>query len=323
MPRARWKRALDWFWCGAAMSQVREALAREPAARRDYGTRARTARDFARRAVGAHSAGGPSGVDPVACELYRQAIYWALLALRSEQSAGPPPSFADLLREPELRSLLGSKPSPSPTLELLVGDDGLESAERTVEEQSLRLFELRDHAERLIARLEAPRQALDALRLRRLVRLFVVLLALGSLAVAALLFADWREQSADLAQGKAWRASSSSVGACTSPLQYCDETPGFFFHTAEENDPWVEIDLGAPSDFSAVKVINRRDCCSHRASPLVVEVSSDQQQWKQLARREGAFRSWKVQFPMQRARYVRVRAVGYKLLHLAAVRVLP
>ncbi|MGC4091094.1 MAG: discoidin domain-containing protein [Polyangiaceae bacterium] len=137
--------------------------------------------------------------------------------------------------------------------------------------------------------------------------------------------ADWLEQKNDLAREKAWRASSSGAPGCNSPAQYCDENPGYFFHTVEEKNPWVEIDMGAPTSFSAVRVINRRDCCRERADPLVLESSDDQQKWKLLARHDGNFSSWKANFPATRARYLRVRIEkpGINILHLSGVRVLP
>ena len=72
-------------------------------------------------------------------------------------------------------------------------------------------------------------------------------------------------------------------------------------------------------------MINRRDCCRERASPLVIESSVDQKNWKPLARHDGGFSSWKARFPTERARYLRIQIVAPQVtnLHLAAVRVLP
>lgn len=326
MPRARWRRVLGWFWCSTAFSEARSARARETEARRRFHARARTASDFAQRASEPRLAHDAMSSDAVACELYRQSVYWALLALKAQSSEGTRPDLASLLRDPGVRALLGKADATSnanPALELLEREDLTDPSERTAEEQSRLLSVMRQASERLLLLLDRPRDELNALWLRRMVRTSIVFFVLGGLFLASLTVRNLREQSSDLAQSRAWRVSSSSVTGCASPQQYCDESPGFFFHTGEERDPWVELDLEAPRDFSALRIINRRDCCAERASPLVLEVSSDKEKWRQIARREGTFRSWRVDVGQQRARYVRVRAVGLKLLHLAAVRVLP
>ena len=122
-------------------------------------------------------------------------------------------------------------------------------------------------------------------------------------------------QPKDLAQGKKWRQSSV--------LPYPD-SPHFFFHTLDDDNPWVEIDLGEPTTFSRVTVVNRRDeGLQHRAVPLVLEAGDDQQSWKQLARRDEVFDTWEAKFEPVKARYVRARAARKTFLHLEAVKVHP
>lgn len=318
-PRARWRRFFGWFWCSTEFSQVRGALAGESAARRRFRTRARTASDFAERAAEPQLASGATNPDAVACELYRQSLYWALLALKAPEGTDARPDLRALLHAPDVRALIGD----GSALELLETEDFTDLSGRTAEEQSRLLFTLRGAAERALLLLERPLHELDVLWLRRLVRSSIILIVLGLCVAMAFALGSLREQNSDLALNKPWHASSSAAAGCSSPLQYCDDSPSYFFHTAEERDPWVEIDLGDAKDFSAVRLINRRDCCRERGLPMVVEVSSDQAKWKQVARQTQAFRSLKLDFPRQHARYVRVRAVGTTILHLAAVRVLP
>lgn len=324
--RARFRRMLAWFWCSSEFAALRTKLAQEPEARRRYRLRARAASEFAERACEPQLRDGATNPDAVACELYRQSVYWALLALSGASDPGGRPELSRLLRDAEVRALLGESDAaanPSPVLLLLEREDFVDLSERSAEEQSRLLFALRGTAERLLLLLEEPQSELYTLWLRRLVRVSASALALAAVLFLTFTISDLREQNADIAHGKAWRASSAAVTGCVSPLQFCDENPSFFFHTSEENDPWVELDLETPRDFSAVRIINRKDSYRERASPLVIEVSNDQSHWKQIARREGNFRSWRVDVGKQRARYVRVRLVGFKMLHLAAVRVLP
>ena len=79
----------------------------------------------------------------------------------------------------------------------------------------------------------------------------------------------------NIAAGAAWRASSGqspySESAGTVPASASRD---FFFHTNEEDSPWVEIELpgGRGGRLSGVKVVNRPNCCQARAVPLVLEV---------------------------------------------------
>ncbi|HEX7670331.1 MAG TPA: discoidin domain-containing protein, partial [Polyangiaceae bacterium] len=151
------------------------------------------------------------------------------------------------------------------------------------------------------------------------------LLALGALFVAIPLVLSSRlEERKDLALGKAWTASSSlSDVGCTSPLQTCAASPDYFFHTLEEDNPWLAIDLGSKKTISAVRVKNRADCCADRAVPLIVETSLDNKSWQRVARRTEEFTDWKAKFAPTTARFVRLTVPRRTLLHLQAVRVLP
>lgn len=127
----------------------------------------------------------------------------------------------------------------------------------------------------------------------------------------------------DLAEGKPWRTSSAAL-SCVPAEHNCGGTKtDILFHTQEEDSPWFELDLGAPTSISAATVRNRTDCCQDRAIPLVLEVSDDQATWREVARRDAAFVTWNVEFPSQTARYVRARALRRTILHLDGVLVHP
>jgi hypothetical protein len=72
-----------------------------------------------------------------------------------------------------------------------------------------------------------------------------------------------------------------------------------------------------------VRVRNRRNCCSERAVPLVVEVSTDNEHWLEVTRNEQDFSEWKGSFAPVQARWVRLRVPRKTVLHLRRVRVLP
>lgn len=128
---------------------------------------------------------------------------------------------------------------------------------------------------------------------------------------------------ADLAKNKPWRASSS-LYPCFPDRIYCGGVrTAIFFHTQEENEPWVELDLKEPTTFSTVEVTNRRDGFQERASPLALEASDNQSDWRTLAETNATFSVWKPSFAKTTARFIRLRAKRQTFLHLEGIRVMP
>jgi hypothetical protein len=128
----------------------------------------------------------------------------------------------------------------------------------------------------------------------------------------------WIERS-NLANGKPWRASSA-LGECQ-PIHRggCPARPGIFFHTKEDDNPWIEYDLSKPTAFSSVVVENAKDGFTERAIPLIIEVGNDQVNWREIARTTSDFKEWTATFPTITARFVRLRVPRVTYLHLAQV----
>ena len=54
------------------------------------------------------------------------------------------------------------------------------------------------------------------------------------------------------------------------------------FHTEREERPWVRVDLGASYELSRIVLVNRADQFAGRAAKLIVEASSDGEDWRML-----------------------------------------
>ncbi|MBK7861562.1 MAG: discoidin domain-containing protein [Archangiaceae bacterium] len=143
-------------------------------------------------------------------------------------------------------------------------------------------------------------------------------------ASAGVLAANRLLDQKDFAKGQPWRASSS-WGTCDPEHGMCGPLHSrIFFHTLADESPWVEIDLGKPQTFTSLTVINRKDeHLEDRAVPLVIEVGDDQQTWREIARRDEVFTTWKPSFAPVTARFVRARVTRKSWLHLEAVKVHP
>jgi hypothetical protein len=185
-------------------------------------------------------------------------------------------------------------------------------------------LELRSLAERLLQLAETPQSTIDRLLFQRAWRVTTLLGVAFGLLVASFFLRERLEARADLSRGKPWAASSAYERVCQSPERQCEAaTRGYFFHTQEESSPWLELDLLRPQEFSAVRVYNRVDCCGERSVPLVVEVSTDHQHWREVSRKNEVFEQWKARFSPVTARWVRLRVAGRSMLHLSNLRVLP
>jgi hypothetical protein len=172
------------------------------------------------------------------------------------------------------------------------------------------LFALREQPEREIA------DARRAARLRVLARLLPAAMVLGAVV---LLVCNRDSLRPNLASGRPWTASST-LAVCDPAHATCaDSTTEIFFHTKDEESPWIEFDLGARKWFRRVEVQNRMDCCQERATPLVIEVSDDGIDWVEVIRKDTDFSRWTAEFPKRQARYVRLRVARKSMLHLQDV----
>jgi F5/8 type C domain len=279
------------------------------------------------------------GGDAVACELSRQAIYWAFLAQRQPAREQPSPAISSSpagdatdplssLWSEANRELLDQAAGGAAEAERLraqlLGKSFADFAELSTDRQAKLAASLHAFAARLIEPLAAPARA----RERAWVGRFQVLIGLLALSLA-LAFVGYRvhasrERLFDLAPSASWETSSQyDICACESPEQTCSSCTGFFFHTKEEQHPSIVFDFGRERSLSTVVVENRRDCCAERAVPLVVQVSTDRKHWTTVATRKAPFSTWRESFPSARARWVKLYVARRDFLHLARVRLLP
>jgi hypothetical protein len=125
----------------------------------------------------------------------------------------------------------------------------------------------------------------------------------------------------DLAAGRPFH-TSSTLYECDPDARECGGAPTrAFFHTKEEDNPWVEIDLGSIRQVRSVEVGNRSDQAGERALPLLVELSTDGNLYRAVGERSQPFTTWTLEFERQPARFVRLTARRRTILHLEYVRV--
>ena len=316
------KRFREWFWLSDALRRVKAGAARPSERATQLAARARSRAEIARQVVRMEMR-PEDQTQASANELLRNSVYAALrsLATRPNESEGVAYSAAvwDTLHD-VLPQLNYRKPL-SPALEASLREGSLlYFAELPAKEQVELGSELNALAEALLQRTEFLERGTTEIYLAR----FWHSAALATLLCVLLFGGAWFYRlHSDVAAGKPWRASSTLAGAavCTSPAQECDQLLGAFFHTNEELNPWLEIDLGAPLSISKAELENRADCCSDRAHPIVIEVSTDHAHWKTMARYDEDFVTWKAAFPAVTARWVRVRVLRTSYLHLKRVRV--
>lgn len=109
---------------------------------------------------------------------------------------------------------------------------------------------------------------------------------------------------------------------------------GSVTHTANENEPWWQVDLSMDYELNEISIWNRQDCCAERLSNFYVFVSSedmrdmsladllaDQSVWRHHHRPAVAANGNLIIPAPTTGRFVRVQKVGAGFLSLAEVRV--
>jgi N-acetylgalactosamine 4-sulfate 6-O-sulfotransferase len=277
----------EWLFRREALRAARAALAGadeacDAAALRQAGL----VLEVARRASGSDGETAEPSGRAAALSLYRQAAGWARAARRDRAASGA--------------HAAGAREQPAPPATDVSDDD---------------VARARDDAEALVMDLDAPRRRIERLLYQRWSRLALLAAAALSLALAARIWAV----GPDLADGRPLRLSSTWSG--WSSCVRDNHCKGLMLHTETEDNPWAEIDLGAPRTVRRIDVVNRDDCCWDRATPLVAEVSDDRAAWSEVARCDHDFGSWTARFPPRTARYVRLRVPRRTTLHLSAIAV--
>jgi len=305
-------RILDWFWLRSRARELRARVSRRTARAELLARRARMVDVIARQVLAPIEPYREGRPDAVVCELFREAIHWSLAARRELESSGE------------------GKPAPAST----ESDDPERFAHEVVARSFEDFAELREHEQaELVEKLDQCSRALlepllsqqvewRRLWLARAVRIGVPCLGVALLVTVGPGMLDDRR---DLARGRPWKASSElpQSAGCKSPDQECHESSGFFFHTQQQESPSIEFDLGETKTISSVIVENRTDCCAERAIPLVVEVSENPGEWREVRRRTKDFDTWRGRFSPTRARWVRLSVPRGTFLHLARVKILP
>jgi len=146
-----------------------------------------------------------------------------------------------------------------------------------------------------------------AIKVRRGLRVAAVLVVLAGCLIATL---TWALSPPNVAAGRPVKASSRWPGS-PDPSGLTDgiRGNGYGAHTTVEDEPWVEIDLGASHLLREVVVHHRSDGFQHESLPLTLELSDDQVTWSAVATRSKVFTDrdpWRVKLDGNRARWVRL-----------------
>lgn len=310
--RDKGRRLLDWF---LMTPRAREALAhRLDSEQKACLALARGADDLARSVANDRGARGAGlQLEGAILVLYAEAAYWALRA-RSPSALragdGGLRALVDRVGDGVIDEGVGPGSASDIRDALLLSHDRMAALD--AEGWSAVLERAASAEKRILEAAQAPDQAIRAVRAQRALRIV-------GLPGLFLLLVFYLASPRDLAQGKPWRASSATAGMSTSGVLESTGA-GFFFHTNNEPNPSVTVDIGL-HDIHKVVVTNRRDCCQERAIPLVIETMAPGGTWRTVAERDEPFSEWAATFPRVSANQVRVRAMRTTLFHLADIKV--
>jgi len=252
----------------------------------------------------------PAGRPPaVLLTLYRDIVYWALVADRRGDATIAPDLAALWQQTPGDRLLRAAGGADElEALRVLLIDTGPIASLDATDEQVARV---RAFADNLYGEVEAPARRVSRILLQRSLRLAAVVVAALTIAFAIRAIV----RGPDLAKRRPFRVSSV-LPECAKGDAGCSDV---MFHTSEEDNPWVEFDLGGTKKIHRIDVKNRSHCCQERALPLVAEISADRAHWKEVGRQTTEFSTWTVKLPPTPAAYVRLRVPRVTYLHLIDV----
>ena len=276
-----------------------------------------------------------AGSAAAAAELSRQAAYWALSAHResargsaeSEAAAAPlTPSELWLASDAKLIERAAGDTANAAAIRAVFCDESFAGfAERSARDQADLAGRLSAFAERLLEPLVQPQRAQERAWARRIQILLGACVLVVGLVYGINLWRKSHALNADMAPSASWTTSSRYAPecSCTSPEQQCSNCPNFFFHTDGENQPSILFDLHQARTLSSVIVENRLEYGQERAVPLLVEVSTDKKNWREVAKRTQEFTTWRADFTRVEARWVRLSVPRRTYLHLSRVRLIP
>ena len=98
----------------------------------------------------------------------------------------------------------------------------------------------------------------------------------------------------------------------------------FAFHTEEETEPWLMVDLGQTTPIAGIEVLNRADEQGARTRNLRVWLSANRRDWQEVFIADAPQSRWRVTLaPSVSARYVKVGLVNDNptFFHLQGVKV--
>ncbi len=131
-----------------------------------------------------------------------------------------------------------------------------------------------------------------------------------------------------LSEGATYATSSRAAQWSTHEkhLLTDEDYPGeWSFHTEQEKDPYITIDLGASKLVRGIEIVNRRKSLQERAAGLTVWLSEEGEAWREAWKAGGVEDRWDVVLgtPGARARYVKIglHSDEGQYLHLYRVRV--
>ena len=106
-----------------------------------------------------------------------------------------------------------------------------------------------------------------------------------------------------------------------------EKAGSLLFHTDNEVDPWWQVDLGARSQLTEIRIYNRLDCCKNRSRTLQVLLSDEGHNWKVVYSHDGSIfggadgKYLDIKLNNEIARFVRIQLREKNWFHLAEVEV--
>jgi hypothetical protein len=101
------------------------------------------------------------------------------------------------------------------------------------------------------------------------------------------------------------------------------QSNGFAFHTLNQDNPYIIIDLGGSAQLSRIEIVNRRDDLLKRAKTVTMWVANSADgPWTETWHATSIEKQWNVDLdPLVTARYIKLGLTEHNIFHLYSVKI--
>jgi hypothetical protein len=312
------RRFWEWIWRGRALkeAQLVDDAALDRALVRQAIEAVELADRLITRVLVLRSGSGMGS----ALILYRDALLLSAAAVREEGAVATGGPSDDATRVHRIIERVTVVPdSKASTAQMLLASDSVTIGRLTEEERGAQARWARVLLHEVLDIVNAKQERRARVLAQRISRTGLFVMLLLGLGAGTMILASRLTRPQNLLEHSTHHASSAYPGFSLESGMCDGKQTHLLFHTTQEDNPFVEFDMGKVQHLRHVQIVNRQDCCDERALPLVIETSVDGKRFQEVLRKTTPFKKLDADIRPVSARFLKIRALKKTWLHLERV----